>query len=67
MTATHTKNSIVQTLAMHRKQLEAFGVEEIGLFGSYLRNEATVNSDIDLLVNIRKENIPQFYVTGLLS
>jgi len=55
MTKTHTKESIIQMLAAHQKQLQAYGVEEIGLFGSYVRNEATVNSDIDLLVNIKKE------------
>lgn len=55
MTKTHTKESIIQMLAAQKKQLQAYGVEEIGLFGSYVRNEATVNSDIDLLVNIKKE------------
>jgi len=29
--------------------------KKIGLFGSYLRNEATENSDIDLLVDIEKD------------
>ncbi|HEX8278131.1 MAG TPA: nucleotidyltransferase family protein, partial [Segetibacter sp.] len=42
-------------LEAHRKQLEAYGVIEIGLFGSFVRDEATSNSDIDLLVNIKKE------------
>jgi len=55
MIKTHTKKSIIQTLKAHREQLQAYGVEEIGLFGSYVRNEATINSDIDLLVNLRKE------------
>ncbi|MCW3106759.1 MAG: putative nucleotidyltransferase [Segetibacter sp.] len=50
-----TKDSILQTLEAHQKQLEAYGVQEIGLFGSYVRNEATINSDIDLLVDIKKE------------
>lgn len=50
-----TKDSILQTLEAHQKQLAAFGVQEIGLFGSYVRNEGTINSDIDLLVAIKKE------------
>ncbi len=31
-----------------------FGVEEIGLFGSYARNEGHENSDIDVLVKFRE-------------
>ena len=34
-----------------------FGVKEIGLFGSYVRNEQTGKSDIDLLVDYDKEKI----------
>jgi predicted nucleotidyltransferase len=49
------KDAILQTLVAHKQQLTAFGVNKIGLFGSYLRNEATENSDIDLLVDIQKD------------
>ncbi len=49
------KNTILKTLADNYLQLAGYGVNQIGLFGSYLRNEATVNSDIDLLVDIRQE------------
>jgi hypothetical protein len=49
------KDAILQTLATHKSQLADFGVRKIGLFGSYVRNEATENSDIDLLVDIQKE------------
>lgn len=49
------KDVILKMLAAHRSQLASFGVNQIGLFGSYVRNEATENSDIDLLVDIRKE------------
>jgi len=49
------KNTILKTLADHRGQLEGYGVKQIGLFGSYVRNEATGNSDIDLLVDMHKD------------
>lgn len=49
------KDSILQTLAAHKLQLAAFGVNQIGLFGSYVRHEANENSGIDLLVDIRKD------------
>ena len=55
MMALPDKNSILKTLAENHQQLESYGVKQIGLFGSYVRNEATQNSDIDLLVDIRKE------------
>jgi predicted nucleotidyltransferase len=49
------KDFILQTLAAHKLQLAGFGVNQIGLFGSYVRHEANENSDIDLLVDIRKD------------
>jgi predicted nucleotidyltransferase len=47
--------AILQTLVAHKQQLASYGVTKIGLFGSYARNEANSNSDIDLLVDIQKE------------
>ncbi len=49
------KNSILSTLANNSGKLREYGVTRIGLFGSYVRNEARHNSDIDLLVDIQKE------------
>ena len=49
------KDAILQILVTHKSQLADFGVRQIGLFGSYVRDEATENSDIDLLVDIRKD------------
>lgn len=33
---------------------EKYGVEEIGIFGSFSRDKGSVNSDLDLIVNYRK-------------
>jgi predicted nucleotidyltransferase len=49
------KDNILQLLADNKQQLFAYGVNQIGLFGSYVRNEATNNSDIDLLVDLQKD------------
>lgn len=49
------KETIFQLLAAHKQELLNYGVQEIGLFGSYVRNEAGKESDIDLLVDIAKE------------
>jgi len=50
-----SKDIILQKLSEHQSDLLNYGVEQIGLFGSYSRNEANENSDIDLLVDISKE------------
>ena len=49
------KETIIHLLNSHNKELLSYGVKEIGLFGSYVRNEATSESDIDLLVDIAME------------
>lgn len=55
MTLTITKDKILEKLAANKAALMAFGVLEIGLFGSYVRNQANLESDIDLLVDIHRE------------
>jgi len=39
----------------HKSQLASFGVNRIGLFGSYVRNEQQPQSDIDILVDFEPE------------
>jgi len=39
----------------HKPQLASFGVNKIGLFGSYVRNEQQPKSDIDILVDFEPE------------
>lgn len=49
------KESILTSLTAHQQELQKFGVQKVGLFGSFVRNEATAESDVDLLVEITKE------------
>ena len=49
------RDSILEMLSANKHQLAAYGVNRIGLFGSYVRNEAVPKSDIDLLVDMQKE------------
>jgi len=45
-------SAIKHTIADHRDELrKKYKVREIGIFGSYARNENTRNSDIDILVD----------------
>lgn len=57
-----TKENIITTLKFYKPQLFGFGVRNIGLFGSYARDEQSSKSDIDLLVDFdpEKENFDNF-------
>ncbi|MBU1121907.1 MAG: nucleotidyltransferase family protein [Candidatus Omnitrophota bacterium] len=44
------KEDILAVIRENRRKIESFGVKKLGLFGSYVRNEQTSKSDIDLLV-----------------
>ena len=50
-----TKQDIFQTIIDNKEAIKNFGVTEIGLFGSYVRDEQTDESDIDILVDYQKE------------
>lgn len=45
-----TKQDIFNVLDQNRSRLRALGVRRIGLFGSFVRGEQHLDSDIDLLV-----------------
>lgn len=47
------KQNILNTLRHHKAELEHFGIRRIGLFGSYVRNEAAYESDIDLVIEFK--------------
>ncbi len=50
-----TLEEIKKILREHKEELKRkFGVKEIGIFGSYVRNEQTEVSDIDILVDFEK-------------
>lgn len=49
-----TKEMILNYLATHKQAFqEEYEVEKIGLFGSYARNEAKEDSDIDIFVQMK--------------
>ena len=49
-----TKDTIRAALLENRSLLQQYGIQKLGLFGSYVRGEASENSDIDLLVETEK-------------
>ncbi len=41
------KEEILNLLRSHKKELEKFGVKKIGIFGSFIRGDASSGSDAD--------------------
>ena len=47
-----TLSDVKKRLTSHKSMLqEKYKVDQIGIFGSFIRNEQTPNSDLDILVN----------------
>jgi predicted nucleotidyltransferase len=45
-----TKEDLLKLVAEHQEEIKQFGVKRCGLFGSYMRGQHTLESDIDVLV-----------------
>lgn len=52
------RNEILEILHEHKTQLKQFGVKSLALFGSFARDEAREDSDVDMLVEF--ETPPTF-------
>jgi predicted nucleotidyltransferase len=50
MDASLTKNDVLKLIQSNQDQIAEFGVERLGLFGSFVREEQRNDSDVDLLV-----------------
>ncbi len=48
------RDEILRVLQAHRTELRALGVESLALFGSYARDTAQADSDVDLLVEFNR-------------
>lgn len=60
-----TKEDLLQLLQAHEAEIKAFGVKRVGLFGSFVRNQPTPQSDVDLLVEFEPEQLTLLNYTGL--
>ena len=49
------KETILNTLLLHKPDFAKLGVQHVGLFGSYASGEATEKSDIDILIDFEPE------------
>lgn len=51
-----TKDTILSILKNNKSSLEELGVQEIGIFGSYAKNEAGEKSDVDVFTKLNKSD-----------
>ncbi len=52
------QNQILSSLQKYKnKYKEQYGIEDIGIFGSYARNTAHENSDIDVYIKLKHSNL----------
>jgi len=49
-----TRSDIIGLLEQNRKTIKNFGVKELGVFGSFAREEQTAVSDVDVLVELEQ-------------
>ena len=51
-----TKQEVLDIIKNNLDKFASFGVVEVGLFGSFVREEQTEHSDVDLLVNLQNHD-----------
>ena len=53
-----SQSEILNRLALYRERYaDEYGIEEIGIFGSYARGNPTEASDIDIYVRLKEANL----------
>jgi len=50
-----SKEQILSAIRSNKEKISGLGIKDIGLFGSYVRDEPTQASDIDLLIDFEPE------------
>ena len=59
-----SREEVIRFISAHKADFEKnFGVQKIGLFGSFARGEASEESDIDIVVELEKPDL--FYLIGI--
>jgi hypothetical protein len=49
------KEYILNQLKSQKNEISRYGITDLGLFGSYARDEQTENSDIDILIDFEAD------------
>ena len=51
----NTKAELIEKIQSHQEQIRCYGVKQLGVFGSFVRDEAVESSDIDFLIEFHPE------------
>jgi predicted nucleotidyltransferase len=54
------RKSVLERLAANAQELHALGARSLALFGSFARDEATPESDVDLLVDLDRHTFDRY-------
>ena len=49
------KEELIQRILDNQEIIRKYGVKQLGIFGSFVRNEATTDSDVDLFIEFYPE------------
>jgi predicted nucleotidyltransferase len=68
------KQELLKTIHAHERQIHSYGVKQLGIFGSFVRDEVKQGSDVDFLIDFypEKKNFDNFielafYLQNLLG
>jgi hypothetical protein len=50
-----TKKELINLLKSHQETINKFGINKLGIFGSFVRDEVNQDSDVDILVTFKPE------------
>jgi predicted nucleotidyltransferase len=58
----NTKQDLIEAISENRERIKSFGVNGLGIFGSFSKGTSTDSSDVDLLVDFipEKKNFDNF-------
>ncbi len=54
------KEEILETIEANRGKIRGFGVKKLGIFGSFARDEAVADSDLDFIVEFEKKTFDSY-------
>ena len=51
----NTKQELIDALKQHSKEIHSYGVMRLGVFGSFVKENVTKNSDVDFYIDFKPE------------
>ncbi len=61
----NSKKELIEQIKRYKREIQRFGVKNIGIFGSFARDETNSNSDVDVVVEFKKGTATFKNVAGL--